>query len=158
MINELTNRNVAAFDIAPKHTGVYLYIENASYTITADTPRQRFLQFADALVGVDIAVIEGYALMGNRLAQIAETVGIFKAICSMNKTSIITVPIMTWKSYNQVIGHKKDVFYIKEAQEKHGIGFKTADEVDAYYIWRTALHADELPNDKLRQAVGEAIK
>ena len=158
MIVALDRYNVAAFDIATKHTGVCTARTGViePYTINAEGFEQWFRRFTQALDGIDIAIIEGYAYNGNRVTQIAEVVGIFKAVADVLNIPIVTVPIATWRSFNEIKG-KKDFAYHREQMEKHGLPFKTVDEVDAYLIYRTVLHADEVPNITLRREVEEVV-
>ncbi len=158
MISALDRFNVAAFDIATVHTGVCVARTGViePYTINAEGYEQWFRRFTQALDGIDIAIIEGYAYHGNRVTQIAEVVGIFKAVADVLNIPVITVPIATWRSFNEIKG-KKDFAYHREQMEKHGLPFKTIDEVDAYLIYRTALHADECLNLSLRREVEGAV-
>ena len=146
MLTKLLDKQVLALDIATKATGLYYHDDARSYhkTIRAYGHHAWFREFAHMMHGIDIAFIEGYAFNGSRVTQIAEIVGIFKAVAGQFDVPVITIPIQTWKSVNNVIGVPKDGSYIDVINRAYSTECETADEVDAYLIYRTALISDEV--------------
>ncbi len=153
MLTKLLSSSVLSLDIATKNTGVYFRDDAKSYhkTLHAYGHHAWFREFADIMYGVDIAFIEGYAFNGSRVTQIAEIVGILRAVAGQFDAPVITIPIQTWKSVNHVIGVPKDGSYIDVINRAYSTECETADEVDAYLIYRTALVSDECRPDIAKQ-------